>query len=808
MRIILRILLIIILCFAVMAGGFFLWFYSGFGLPSIEDLEGHIMDQTSKIIAADGTVITELHGEQNREVVSLSEISPDLQNAVIAIEDERFYHHGGVDWEGIIRAFWTNVVQGRVVQGGSTITQQYVKNNLTGEERTYWRKIEEASLANQMEGKYSKDKILELYLNDVYFGQGCYGVKKAAEVFFGKLPSTLSIQECALLAAVIRSPNYYSPYLNPPAALERRNVVLDKMEELGYITSAQCREEKSRPVSVLPISKAAPSQMAPYFVEYVKKYLYDTLSADESLRAKFGDLSADDIIFRGGLRVYTTLDPRLQQFAEDAVKSTLDQPNDPAAALCAVDPKTGEIKAMVGGKDYTEQQYNIAAQGGRQPGSAFKIFVLTTAISNGISPYKTYDSSPTTLTFPDGTKWKVTNAEGKGEGEVDLYTATVKSINVVFARLIRDVGVQKVADMARQMGITTPIDPHPSIAIGGLTNGVNPLEMASASGTLANNGVYCPPICVTKVTDAQGNVLLENQPAGKRVVREDVAAVVNSILEDVVRHGTGRSARIGRPQAGKTGTTDNYADAWFVGYTPDLSAAVWVGYPQGLVPMTSVHGITVFGGTYPAQIWARFMQNAEANVPPSDFPQATYGEDNADQGDWVACTVCTDSGLLATPYCPNTEVRYYRPGDEPTEYCPIHTSSPRNYVPSVVGMEEYAASAAIRAAGLNPSVSYAYSASVPAGHVISQSPIGGTRATPGATVTITVSTGTRPRQGIPNVIGMDETSAKQTLSNAGFTYRVVYSASDSSNIGTVISQFPGGGVSASPGSQVIITVGK
>lgn len=808
MRIFFRISVIVILCFALMGGAFFLLFYSGFGLPHMEDLEGHVMAQTSKVMAADGSVITELHGEQNREVVSLSEICPDLQHAVIAIEDERFYHHGGVDWQAILRAFWTNVVRGEVVQGASTITQQYVKNNLAGEERTYWRKVEEASLASQMERKYSKDKILEMYLNDIYFGQGCYGVEKASEMFFGKQPTDLSLDESALLAAIIRIPNYYSPYLYPDHALQRRNVVLDKMRELDYITVNQAEEAKAKPIQVKEIPKEAPSQMAPYFVEYVKKYLYNAFARDQSLRAKFGDLSPDDIIFRGGLRVYTTLDPQLQQFAEDAVRATLDEPGDPSAAICAVDPRSGEIKAMVGGKDYTEQQYNIAAQGGRQPGSAFKIFVLTTAISNGISPYKYYDSSPTTLQFPDGTKWKVSNAEGSSYGEIDVYTATVKSVNVVFARLIRDLGAQKVAQMAQQMGITTPIDPYPSIALGALTNGVNPLEMASASGTLANNGVYVPPICVTKVTDAEGNILIENHPPGKRVVREDVAAVVNSILEDVVRHGTGRSARIGRPQAGKTGTTDNYADAWFVGYTPELSAAVWVGYPQGLVPMRDVHGITVYGGTFPAQIWARFMENAMASIPPSEFSQATFGQDQQDEGDWVACNICTESGLLATPYCPNTETRYYRPGEEPTEKCTIHSSARRNSVPSVTGMEEYAASAAIKAAGLNSSVSYAYSASVPAGHVISQTPIGGTTASPGSTVTITISTGSRPQQGIPNVIGMNETTAKQTLSSSGFTYRVVYSPSDASNVGTVISQFPAGGVSAAPGSQVIITVGK
>jgi penicillin-binding protein 1A len=792
-----------------MIAGFFLWFYSDIGLPGLSELEGQRMAQTSKIIAADGTLITELHGEQNREMVSLDQISPKLQDAVIAIEDQRFYHHGGVDWEGIIRAFWTNVVQGKVVQGGSTITQQYIKNNLTGKERTYWRKVEEARLANQMEGKYSKDKILEMYLNDVYFGQGCYGVKTACNTFFGKEPLELSLEEAALLAAVIRIPNYYSPYLNPQKALERRNVVLDKMEELGYITSTEAQEAKAKPVQVKEIPEEAPSPLAPYFVEYVKKDLYRTFASDINLRAKFGDLSPDDIIFRGGLRIYTTLDLQLQRYAEYAVNSTLDEEGDPAAALCAVDPRSGEIKAMVGGKDYSEQQYNIAAQGGRQPGSAFKVFVLTTAISNGISPYKYYDSSPTTLEFPDGTKWKVSNAEGSSYGEISLYTATVRSVNVVFARLIRDVGAQRVAQMAQAMGITSPIDPYPAIALGALTNGVNPLEMASACGTLANNGVHNDPICVTKVTDAAGNIIFENHPNGKRVVREDVAAVVNSILKDVVRHGTGRAADIDRPQAGKTGTTDNYADAWFVGYTPELSAAVWVGYPQGLVPMRSVHGITVYGGTFPAQIWAKFMKRALADVPASDFAKAEFGEEEEAE-DWVSVKICTESGMVATKYCPNTETRYFQRGEEPTETCPLHRTptSRQVTVPSVVGMTEVAAVSVLKSAGFKPSVSYASSNTAPKGSVISQSPLGGTPADSGATVSITVSSGQSSENRVPDVVGMDETTAKDTLSKAGFTYRVIYSPTDSERIGKVISQFPGMGSSAKAGSQVIITVGK
>jgi membrane peptidoglycan carboxypeptidase len=384
----------------------------------------------------------------------------------------------------------------------------------------------------------------------------------------------------------------------------------------------------------------------------------------------------------------------------------------------------------------------------------------------------------------------------------------VRSVNVVFARLIRDVGPQRVAQMAQSMGINTPIDPYPSIALGALTNGVNPLEMASACGTLANNGVHVAPTCVTKITDAEGNILYEHNPDGERVVREDVAAVVNSILQDVVKYGTGRSASIGRPQAGKTGTTDDFADAWFVGYTPDLSAAVWVGHTEGLISMTSVHGVTVYGGTFPAQIWRKFMQNALADVPPTSFPSAEFGYER-EESEWITRTICTESGLLATPYCPHTETRSYRQGEQPTTYCNIHSETAQQaVVPSVVGMSESDARSAISGAGLNPAVSYAYSDSVAKGVVISQSPLGGTTVNAGSSISISVSQGSAPSSNVPGVVGMSETAAKEAISSAGFTYKVVYSPTDESQVGIVISQFPGAGAAAGPGSQVIITVGK
>ncbi len=802
MRVVLRVILVLSLCACLMVGGFFFWFYTGLGLPRLEDLQQRQLDQTSKVYAADGTLIAELHGEQNRENVSLEEVAVDLQNAVVAIEDQRFWQHHGVDWYGILRAAWTNVINREVVQGASTITQQFVKNTLTGQERTYWRKVQEASLANQIESNYSKEKILEMYLNDVYFGQGCYGVKTACRVFFGKEPREISLAESALLAGLIRAPNYYSPYFHQEQALKRRNTVLDKMQEQGYITEERAKAAKMEPIQVQPVEESAPSPMAPYFVEYVKNYLKQS----EALKSKFDNYSAEDIIYRGGLRIHTTLDLRLQELAEAAIEKILNREGDPAAALCAVDPRTGEIKAMVGGKDFNQQQYNIAAQGGRQPGSAFKVFVLTAALSNGISLNKTYDSSPTTLEFPDGTKWKVTNADGTGRGEITLREATIRSVNVVYARVTRDVGPQRVVEFARAMGITSPLEPNPAIGIGGLTYGVNPLEMASAFGTLANNGIRTPPICVTRVTDANGRVLVENYPEGKRVIREDVTAKVNEVLQQAVSSGTGRAAIIGRPQAGKTGTTDNYADAWFCGYTPDLSCAVWVGYPQGLIPMTNVHGITVFGGTFPAQIWKAFMGPALADLPKTPFPGS--GDMSGEDNNLVTVEICADSLLLATPNCPNRIKRSFRRGEEPTEHCNLHGApSPQMAtVPDVVGMSSASATVALESAGFHVSISHEYG-SAPAGTVMSQSPAAGAQAAKGSTVSVVICDGPKPVSVVPGVVGMTETAAVTAIQNAGFKPNVTY-IFDPPHAGIVLSQHPGGGATAPPGSTVYVQVGK
>ncbi len=793
MKVFLRIVLAFLICFGLLAGGFFFWFYTGIGLPKLDAIKDLSRAQTSKIFAGDGSVIAELHGEQNRENVPLDQIGAQVQNAVIAIEDERFYHHKGVDWYGIARAFWINVVKGGVVQGGSTITQQYVKNTLARNQRTYWDKLEEANLAFQLEKKYSKRQILEMYLNDVYFGQGCYGVKTASQIFFGKQPNELTLGQSALLAGIIRSPNGYSPYFSPKKAQERRDVVLNKMVQLSYISSAEAEAAKKEPVAVQPIPEVAPNPIAPYFTEYVTQYLKQQLG--------------DEAVFRGGLRVYTTVDLNMQAIAEEAVANVLDEPGDPTASLVVLDPRTGQIKAMVGGQDFSAQQYNVAAQGGRQPGSAFKVFVLAAALSIGISPEKMYDSSNATLDFPDGTKWEVQNNEGASYGEVSLREGTIRSINVVYARLIKDVGVQRVVSMARDMGITSPVNSNPAIAIGGLEHGVNPLEMASAYGTLANNGVHCDPIAVTKVTDADGNVLIENNTTSRQVLRPDVANTENELLQEVVSSGTGTSAQIGRPQAGKTGSTDHNTDAWFCGYTPDLAAAVWVGYPEGLVPMTSVHGITVYGGTFPAQIWRYVMSRVLENTEPTPFPEAAPMD--GDQSDHQTVTICAESGLLATQYCPHPESVTMPSSEVPKRQCNIHTYDTSTVlVPSVGGMTAAAATRVLSAQGFAVQEHHVPSSSASPGTVIDQSPGGGTRARQGSTVTITVSDGPAASSRIPPVIGMTEGNAINTLMAAGFSAKVYYTPSSADKVGIVISQYPGGGSNASPGTEVSITVGQ
>lgn len=791
MKVITRIVLSVSLGVGLIIGGVILWFYLGYGLPSLKSLEEYKAAQNSKIYAADGTLLATLHGDQNREMVSLLKIPEYLQDAVIAIEDDQFYEHSGINWKAVTRALWINVVKGSVVQGGSTITQQYIKNAYVGTKRTLWRKIQEARLAYELDHEYSKRKILEMYLNDAYFGQSCYGVFTAANKFFGKAPQDLTLSECATLAATIRSPSYYDPFIRPEAVRDRRNLVLSQMEKQNYISEKEADAAKAEPLILAPEEKQVVNRRYPYFCDYII----------ERMKQEYGDQA----VFRGGLRIYTSIDTKLQDYAESTIKNLTDPDSGPDAAMVCLDPRTGYIKAMVGGKNYKVSQFNVAADGRRQPGSAFKVFVLVQALSDGIKPEKTYDSSsPRIITLPDGQKWKVSNYGGGGGGSITITNATMRSVNVVYAQMIMEVGPARVAEMAKRMGITSEVESNPAIALGGLRLGVTPLEMASAYGTLANNGQHAVPHSVIKITDADGKIIKENKPEVDTAINAEVAYRTNQILEKVVSGGTATAASIGRPQAGKTGTTEDYADAWFVGYTPDLVSAVWVGYPQGRISM----GV-LCGGSLPASIWRTFMSKALKDVPATAFldpggelPVRDYEEDEEEETSTISISICDASGMKSTSYCPETHTETFQRGSEPTDYCNIHTQKAGNSVPNVVGLSSSAAKSTLSSAGYSVT-SVSQPSSQPSGTVVSQIPAAGTSLSKGGTVTIMVATG-EVKVSVPSVVGMSESAAVAKLSGAGFAANVNYV--DGSPAGIVKSQSPGSGTKLSPGSSVAITV--
>jgi len=634
-------------------------------LPDMDELTPRKQPLTTEIYASDGSLLTYLHAEEDRKIVPLSEISKYMIDATIAREDERFYEHPGFDIEAIMRAFAMNLIGGKIVEGGSTITQQYIRCSYISPEVTYWRKIKEAYLAYQLEQRYSKNEILELYLNTIYYGEGSYGVEAAAKNYFGKSAKNLNLNEAAFLAGVTRNPTGYSPYTKYREALERRNNVLHKMYELGYITKTQYEQTKKKPLIVIS-QKLRETDFALFFTDFVKQILIEDYGVNK--------------VFNEGLKVYTTIDPELQELAEEAIKEHLYEEDDPTAALVAVDPITGFIKAMVGGEDFKKSQFNIAVQKNRQTGSTFKVFVLAAAMEQGVSPYVAYyPNGPILLENPGAADWEVENY-GKAEFEekkITILDGIVRSVNVVYAQLIMDVGPDAVARTAMGMGITTELEAYPSIALGG--QGVSPLDMAAAFATLANNGVYIEPVSITKIEDSDGNIIYEHEPQeGVRVLKEANAYRMTKILEQVIQRGTGVRANIGRPTAGKTGTTQKHWDAWFVGYTPDMSCAVWIGHPEENIRMERLRGLLVQGGTYPAMIWKSFMQEALEDVPVKDF---SFPVDPT-----FPVAVCTNSGLAAGPNCPIDLIRMqsFRIGDEPDRMDDLFDSI--NPFPNFVGM--------------------------------------------------------------------------------------------------------------------------
>jgi 1A family penicillin-binding protein len=575
-------------------------------LPDVDAPDAFRVAQTTKVFSADGKLLANLYLE-NREVVPMSHISSDLVNAVVAVEDERFYEHHGVDFRGVLRAAVRDITVGGTAQGASTLTMQYIRNTVMSNERkndTLQRKFREAYLALQLEKRYTKEQILHLYLNAVYFGEGAYGVEAASRTFFGTTASKLTLAQASMMAGLPQSPTRLDPWENMAAAKTRQAKVLERMVVNGYITSQEASAAAATKIKLKRIPMDNGVYQAPYFVDYVKRVL----------QARYNTA----VVFKGGLRVYTTLDTRLQTLAEKTVKNTLNRKGDPSAALVAIDPKTGYIKAMYGGKDYKHDKFNLATQAKRQPGSSFKTFVLVTAVEAGYPPYRGVDSGSPAVIPAKPKPWVVSNSEGSGSGYIAISTAIRNSVNVVFARLIKELGAAKVARTAKRMGIMSPVPSLLSIALGG--NQVTPLDMASAYGTLANNGIHNTTTSITKIVDADGKVIYSADPKGTRALTPAVSGAVTDMLRGVITGGTGTAADFGRPAAGKTGTSQEYRDAWFVGYTPQMVTSVWVGYSDAERPMRDVHGIRVFGGTFPAQIWRRFMSGALQGTRVLSFP--------------------------------------------------------------------------------------------------------------------------------------------------------------------------------------------
>jgi penicillin-binding protein 1A len=576
--------------------------------------------QTSQILAADGSVLTTLQAEQNRVLVHLDDLPLTLRDAVVSIEDDRFWDHRGIDLRAILRAAHRDASEGGISEGGSTITQQYVKTALLDPTQTVNRKLREAVLAVRLERSYSKEVILERYLNTIYFGRGAYGAAAAAEEYFAKPVGRLDLAESALLAGLIQAPSARDPYVRPDQARARRDVVLGRMLELGRIGRAAHDAAVAEPLALAPERPATERYPAAHFVEAVKQWILGD--------PRFGPSDDDrrNLLFKGGLRVTTTLDPRLQSQAEDAVWSVLPDPATyPEGALVAVEPGTGYVRAMVGGRDYFGTspfaKVNLALGEGRQAGSTFKPFVLAAALDAGIPLTRTYPA-PAQLTIPLGNgeaPWEVHNYGDAAGGVTSLLDATVWSYNTAYAELMMDVGPGRAVDMARRLGVASPLQAVPSAVLG--TQNVTVLDMASAYGTFANRGRHVMPVLVTSITRADGSVLYQSQPDVGVAVPAAVADQVNWALGQVVQRGTGTAARLDRPAAGKTGTAEAYRDAWFVGYTPDLAAAVWVGFAEGQVSMTPpVTPLTVTGGSWPAEIWQRFMRAATDGQPSHAFP--------------------------------------------------------------------------------------------------------------------------------------------------------------------------------------------
>jgi penicillin-binding protein 1A len=751
-------------------------------------------DVNSVVYASNGkTVLAVLRGSESRVLIPTEDIAPIMRQAIVAVEDQRFFEHDGIDVRGIGRALWADIRSQAIIEGGSTITQQFVKNAYIRNERSFARKVREAALAWQLEQTWSKDRILTAYLNTIYFGNGAYGIQEASKTYFGKGAKYLKLHEAALLAGIPANPSLYDPVTRPMNAKLRRRHVLLSMLDQGKITPRAFERANGKPLPDGDDVRLPDAQgPAQYFVNYVKDQLVSKYGAGK--------------VFGGGLRVTTTIDLRLQEQARNAIEKVLRNPAGPAAALVAIEPSTGAVRAMFGGRNFRESQFNLAAQAERQPGSAFKPIVLATAMRQGISPLTELESRKVSIDAGDRI-WTVRNYDDSYLGRVSLSRALVSSDNSVYAQLTDLVGPKAIVETAHALGIRSPLDAYFSIGLGSVA--VNPLEMTRAYATIANEGRRVDgsifgdvPRVVERVERIRsGKAAEENLPLPTEVTDPGQAELLTSILEDVVHVGTGQRAAIpGIDVAGKTGTNENYADAWFVGFTPELAVAVWVGYPDRLRPMTTEYGgEPVTGGTLPALIWKDFIEGLERKELLSgdssfDAPPYLGGSSR-----WVVKRA--GAWRLDNGYCRGAKLVVYFSGSSPEDTADCKPNEVT--VPSVIGMSEHAAVARLEYQPLGAQIVYkpAKPGKVP-GVVLDQIPrSGGLSARDDVILVVS-----KARHGLlPNFVGSSVAAVDEELSRLGLKVRYVDGKGPS---GTILRQTPTAGAAAAPGLAVTLVVGE